>query len=59
MNVKRRENMPAQPMVRVKNAGSSRGGENQAKPIKNAIAYKPKPTGYAVAKNSVTCIGGD
>lgn len=56
MNVKKRELASSEPMTRIKNAGSTRGGANQAKAIKNATGPKPKAMAYAVPKNSITCV---
>lgn len=54
MNARRRT-MVNNPPKKVKNAGSTPGGQNQARPIKNAVATQPKPAGYEVPRNSVSC----
>lgn len=58
MNVKKRINTKAAPVTRMKGAGTSHGGPNQASPIKNAVAVQPKPQGYEVARNSVARLKG-
>lgn len=51
----RKRSVISNPPKKVKGSGSNPGGPNQAGKIKNAVAMQPKPAGYSVARNSVTC----
>lgn len=56
MNKQLRGSFGSNPVRKIKNAGSSYGGPNTPKAIKNAVAMKPKSPGKIVPKNSVTCM---